>query len=74
MQLRERTEKLEYWRKREKLMLEKKEKKKEFLRRQSSVWIDESALSNKASEAVVDTTPLWLLISNADKLFVFMII
>lgn len=66
MQLKERTEKLEYWRKREKLMLEKKKKKNELLRRQSSVWIDESEMEKKILEATVDTIPLWLLISKPD--------
>lgn len=72
--LKERTEKLEYWRKREKLMLEKKEKKNEILRRQSSVWIDESEMEKKTVEAIVDAIPLWLLISKADELFILMII
>lgn len=58
VQLKERTEKLEYWRKREKLMLEKKNKKNELLRRQSSVWIDESEMEKKILEATVDTIPL----------------
>lgn len=54
MQLKEREEKLEYWRKREKLVQEKKEKKKEDLRRQSSMWIDENKLEARILEALVD--------------------
>lgn len=54
MQLKEKEEKLEYWRKRENLVQEKKEKKKEDLRRQSSMWIDENKLEARTLEALVD--------------------
>ncbi|KAK6122808.1 hypothetical protein DH2020_043451 [Rehmannia glutinosa] len=54
----ERAEKLEYWRMREKKIEEKKKEKNELLRRQSSLWVDESELDKKVFEAVVDTTPL----------------
>ncbi|KAK1389795.1 gelsolin-related protein of 125 kDa-like [Heracleum sosnowskyi] len=54
MLIKERTEKLEYWKKRESLVQEKKEKKKEDLRRQSSMWIDENKLEARTLEALVD--------------------
>ncbi|XP_059632147.1 stress response protein NST1 [Cornus florida] len=56
--LKERTEKLEYWRAREKLMQEKRMEKRELLRRQSSMWIDEPELEKKILEAVLDVTQL----------------
>ena len=37
---------------------EKKTEKKELLRRQSSMWIDELELEKRILEAIVDTTPL----------------
>lgn len=54
MLIKERAEKLEYWKKRESLVQEKKEKKKEDLRRQSSMWIDENKLEARTLEALVD--------------------
>ncbi|KAI4346831.1 hypothetical protein L6164_007694 [Bauhinia variegata] len=56
--LEERTQKLEYWRKTIKAHEEKKKEKKELLRRQSSIWVDESQLEQKILDAVTDTTPL----------------
>ncbi|XP_042513847.1 stress response protein NST1 [Macadamia integrifolia] len=56
--LKERAEKLEYWRSIEKRVEEKKKEKKELLRRQSSMWIDEQELVKKILDARVDTTPL----------------
>ncbi|XP_027116832.1 uncharacterized protein [Coffea arabica] len=56
--LKERAEKLEYWRMRTKQVEEKVEEKNELLRRQSSVWINEADLEKKILEAIVDGTPL----------------
>lgn len=53
VQLKERGEKLEYWKKRDSLVQEKKEKK-EDLRCQSSMWIDENKLEARTLEALVD--------------------
>lgn len=58
MQLKERAEKLEYWRMREKRIEEKKKEKNELLCRQSSVWIEETELEKRILEAIVDTTTL----------------
>ena len=58
LQLKERAEKLEYWRMRTKQVEEKVEEKNELLRRQSSVWINEADLEKKILEAIVDGTPL----------------
>ncbi|KAM7465832.1 hypothetical protein LguiB_013394 [Lonicera macranthoides] len=52
--LKERMEKLEYWRKRVKQVEEKKKEKNELIRRQSSIWIEEEKLGKKIFEAVVD--------------------
>ncbi|KAA8548391.1 hypothetical protein F0562_000075 [Nyssa sinensis] len=54
--LKERAQKLEYWRMKEKERAEDKKDKKELLRRQSSMWIDEPELEKKILEAIVDTT------------------
>ncbi|KAL2500366.1 hypothetical protein Fot_34214 [Forsythia ovata] len=56
--MKERVEKLEYWRMREMKVEEKKKEKKELLHRQSSIWVDESELEKKTLEAIVDTTTL----------------
>lgn len=56
--LKERTEKLEYWRMKENKIEEKKKDKNELVRRQSSMWINEPELEKKILEAIVDTTPL----------------
>lgn len=42
MQMKERADKLEYWRMREKKVEEAKIEMKQLLRRQSSMWVDES--------------------------------
>ncbi|KAJ3703745.1 hypothetical protein LUZ61_007450 [Rhynchospora tenuis] len=55
--MKERAEKLEYWRKKEKVNQEKKAEKKELLRKQSSVWVSEQNLESRILEAIVDTTP-----------------
>ncbi|KAF9611646.1 hypothetical protein IFM89_034117 [Coptis chinensis] len=56
--LKERAEKLEYWRLRERKVAEKKQEKKELLRRQSSNWVAETELEKKILEAVVVYTTL----------------
>ncbi|XP_057498696.1 uncharacterized protein LOC130783171 [Actinidia eriantha] len=56
--LKERAEKLEYWRMREKQVAEKKKDKNELLRRKSSMWIDQPELEKKILESIVDTSPL----------------
>ncbi|KAJ0973471.1 hypothetical protein J5N97_021430 [Dioscorea zingiberensis] len=56
--LKERAEKLELWRARELKMEKKKTDKKDLLRHQSSMWIDEPNLERRILEAIVDTTPL----------------
>ncbi|KAL2484167.1 hypothetical protein Fot_45611 [Forsythia ovata] len=56
--MKEKAEKLEYWRMREMKVSEKKKEKKELLHRQSSIWVDESELEKKTLEAIVDTTAL----------------
>ncbi|CAA6673363.1 unnamed protein product [Spirodela intermedia] len=56
--LKERTEKLESWRAKEQLHEKKKDERSELLRRQSSMWIDESELDKRITEALVDTTQL----------------
>ncbi|PIN19079.1 hypothetical protein CDL12_08248 [Handroanthus impetiginosus] len=53
MLMKERADKLEYWRMREKNIEEKKKEKKELIRRQSSLWIDESEVVKAAVELVV---------------------
>ncbi|GER56818.1 regulator of chromosome condensation family protein [Striga asiatica] len=58
MLMKERGEKLEYWRMREKTVEEKKKERSELLRRKSSLWVDESELEKKIFEAVVDDIPL----------------
>lgn len=56
--MKERAEKLEYWRVRQMKIKEQKKAKKELLHRQSSIWVDESELEKKTLEAIVDTIPL----------------
>ncbi|GAB2267232.1 hypothetical protein Dimus_002216 [Dionaea muscipula] len=52
--LKERTEKLEYWRMTEKKREEKREEKKELLRQQSSIWIDEDKLESTIMQVIFD--------------------
>lgn len=66
MQLKERAEKLEYHKMREKKIMEKKKEKNELLRRQSSIWIDEVELEKKISNAILDSTPLWIVLTNSN--------
>ncbi|XP_047317276.1 UPF0329 protein ECU05_1680/ECU11_0050 [Impatiens glandulifera] len=54
----ERTEKLDYWRSREKKVQERKKEKKELLHKQSSLWIDESELAKRILEATIDSSTL----------------
>ncbi|KAJ8622003.1 hypothetical protein MRB53_030532 [Persea americana] len=56
--LKERSEKLEFWKAREAMMEQKRIDKNELLRRQSSMWIDEKDLEKKIVKAFVDTTKL----------------
>ncbi|KAJ7969766.1 Stress response NST1-like protein [Quillaja saponaria] len=56
--LKERADKLEYWKMKLQSHEEKKKEKKELLHRQSSVWIDELEVEKKILESIVDTTPL----------------
>lgn len=54
--MKERAEKLEYWRMREKKFEEKKKEKNELLRRQSSLWVYESEIEKKAfNETVINS-------------------
>lgn len=67
--MKERAEKLEYWRMRTKQIKEKKEEKHELLRRKSSEWIDESVLEKKIFDTTVHTTPLCPAPRNNDYFF-----
>ena len=58
MQMKERTEKLESWRKKEKLREQKKAEQKELLRKKSSVWLAEDKLEDQILDAIRNTTPL----------------
>ena len=46
------------WRAKEKIQEEKRDGRKELLRRQSSMWIDDSELDKRITEALVDTIQL----------------
>lgn len=54
----ERAQKLEYWRMRENAVQERKGKKNELLRRQSSMWVDEPNLEKRILEAIVNVIPI----------------
>lgn len=56
--MKERAEKLEYWRMRTKKTKEKEKEKRELLRRKSSEWIAESVLEKKIFDSTVHITPL----------------
>ncbi|KAI3470000.1 hypothetical protein Pfo_026663 [Paulownia fortunei] len=58
MLMKERADKLEYWRMREKNIEEKKTGKNELMRRQSSLWVDESEIEKKTLEAILDSVRL----------------
>ena len=58
MQMKERAEKLESWRKKEKLRDQKKAEQKELLRKKSSVWLSEDKLEDQILDAIRNTTPL----------------
>ncbi|XP_021745994.1 uncharacterized protein LOC110711860 [Chenopodium quinoa] len=52
--MKERTEKLDYWRMREKSIEEKKNSKKELIHRQSGKWIEEGNMEAMIMRALVD--------------------
>ncbi|XP_021734180.1 mediator of RNA polymerase II transcription subunit 12-like [Chenopodium quinoa] len=52
--MKERTEKLEYWRMREKSIEEKKNNEKELIRRQSGKWIEEGQMEAMIMRTVID--------------------
>ncbi|KAL6008555.1 hypothetical protein ACLOJK_034068 [Asimina triloba] len=52
--LKEREQKLQNWRAKEEMTEQKKDEKKELLRRQSSTWINEEDLAKRILEAVAD--------------------
>lgn len=54
MLMKERADKLEYWRMREKKIEEAKIEKKQLVRKQSSKWVDESELQRATLEKLVD--------------------
>ncbi|EYU31453.1 hypothetical protein ABFS82_07G067200 [Erythranthe guttata] len=56
--MKEREDKLEYWRMREKNIQKKKKDKNELLRKQSSLWVDVSELDKKINEVFLDTVQL----------------
>lgn len=56
--MKERSEKLEFWKAREAMMEQKRSDKNELLRRQSSMWIDEKDLEKEIVEAVTYTVTL----------------
>jgi hypothetical protein len=56
--MKERAEKLENWRKKEKLMEQKKAQQKELLRKKCDMWVAEDKLEEKILDAIVHTTPL----------------
>lgn len=56
IQLKERAEKLEYWRRKVKMHEEKKAEKNELLRRQSSMWVDEAEIEKQIFDTVIATT------------------
>lgn len=56
--MKETAEKLEYWRTRQQAVEEKKNSKKELLRKQSSMWIDENDLEKTILDKVIDVTNL----------------
>ncbi|GJN28321.1 hypothetical protein PR202_gb16430 [Eleusine coracana subsp. coracana] len=56
--MKERAEKLESWRKKEKLKEQKKAEQRELLRKKSGMWVAEDKLEEKVLEAIVHTTPL----------------
>lgn len=57
--MKERAEKLESWRKKEKLKEQKKAEQKELLRKKSSMWLSEDKIEQQVLTAIMQTTPLW---------------
>ncbi|XP_066334919.1 uncharacterized protein [Miscanthus floridulus] len=56
--MKERAEKLESWRKKEKLKEQKKAEQKELLRKKSSMWLSEDKIEQQILTAIIQTTPL----------------
>ncbi|CAD6254822.1 unnamed protein product [Miscanthus lutarioriparius] len=56
--MKERAEKLESWRKKEKLKEQKKAEQKELLRKKSSMWLSEDKIEQQILTAIMQTTPL----------------
>ncbi|KAL2933757.1 Hydrocephalus-inducing protein [Bienertia sinuspersici] len=56
--MKEKTEKLEYWRKREQAIQDRKNSKKELIERQSSLWIDEEKLEEQIMRTEDDNVDL----------------
>lgn len=53
IQVKEREEKLEYWKKRSKAIEDKKKEKNELIRKKSSEWVDEAKLHAAGVDAYV---------------------
>lgn len=58
LQMKERAQNFESWRLKERAREEKKLEKVKELRKQSSVWIDETDMEKKILEAIVDSNTL----------------
>lgn len=56
--MKEREEKLEYWRMTGEKREDEKKARKKLLHEQSSLWIEPKELEKKITEALVDSTPL----------------
>lgn len=56
--MKERAEKLEFWRMTGQRREGKKKEKEKLLRETSSLWIEPKELEKKITEALVETTPL----------------
>ncbi|CAD6258314.1 unnamed protein product [Miscanthus lutarioriparius] len=56
--MKERAEKLESWRKKEKLKEQKKAEQKELLHKKSSMWLSEDKIEQQILTAIMQTTPL----------------
>lgn len=61
--MKERAEKLESWREKEKLKVQKKADHRELLRKKSSMWVAEDKLETTILDAIKNTTALWGLLS-----------
>lgn len=56
--MKERAEKLESWREKEKLKVQKKADHRELLRKKSSMWVAEDKLETTILDAIKNTTAL----------------